>query len=321
MIPPLITLEEHFVSKAVSGATEQYGDFRSHVLEKLHTLGDDRIKDMDAGSVTVQVVSHGPVKGSPSPHDCRQANDELAQAICSFPKRLAGFAMLGMHDPIGAGKELERTVKELGFVGALVNNHINGQFYDDERFWPVFEKAVELDVPIYLHPTFPSEEMLGHYKGNYSEQTAFFLSIASWGWHTETGLHILRLFASGLFDKLPSLKIIIGHMGEMVPFAFDRILPMSKTWDPRKRDLRMVWNENIWVTTSGYFSLAPLSCLLKVSPVEKIMYSVDYPFSLNETGQKFVEEMQSSGMLTAEQLDMICYKNAEQLLRVKITTS
>ncbi|TKA83656.1 hypothetical protein B0A55_00441 [Friedmanniomyces simplex] len=246
-----------------------------------------------------------------------QANDELAAACDQHPKRFAGFAILPMLDPPAAAAELERSVRTHGFLGALVNNTTDGIFYDDEKYWPTFERAAQLDVPIYLHPSFPSEEMAEHYTGNYSDRAAFMLSIAGWGWHTETGLHVLRLFASGLFDKYPKLKIIIGHMGEMLPFAIDRILPMSKVWGPKERDLKTVWDENLWHTTSGYFSLAPLSCLLRTCRVERIMYSVDYPFSMNDKGLNFVKEIQESGLVDEEQLEMICYRNAEKLLGVK----
>jgi len=266
--------------------------------------------------VSLQVVSHGPLNASPE--ECRKANAQLAEACKRYPKRLAGFAMLPMHDPAAAADELSRAVGELGFVGALVNNHVDGQFYDDPKFWPVFERAVELDVPIYLHPTFPSDDMAQHYEGHYSSKTAFSLGTAGWSWHTETGLHILRLFASGLFDRLPTLKLVIGHMGEMLPFALDRILPLSRQWGARERDLQTVWDENMWVTTSAYFTLAPLACLLRMCRVERIMYSVDYPFSAMEKGLPFVEAMQGSELVDDEQLEMICWKNAERLLRVKV---
>lgn len=318
MVPPLITLEEHFISDKINAARERYAGFPASILPKLQSLGELRIKDMDSGSVNLQIISHGPINATAK--ECRESNDQLAGACRDHSKRLAGFAMLPMSDPDAAAAELQRGVKDLDFVGALINNHIDGTFYDDEKYWRVFEKAVELDVPIYLHPTFASDEMLQHYRGNFSEQTAFSLSVAAWGWHTETGLHILRLFASGLFDKLPTLKIIIGHMGEMLPFALDRILPMSKLWGERQRDLKTVWDENIWITTAGYFSLAPMSCLLRMSKIDKILYSVDYPFATNEKGLAFVEELQKSNLVDDEQLDLICFKNAENLLRVKVQT-
>ncbi|KAK5133704.1 hypothetical protein LTR08_007458 [Meristemomyces frigidus] len=316
MVPPIIALEEHFLTGTLPGLRARYEVFPTSVQQKLISLGDERIKDMDDGEVTLQVLSHAPINLSAD--QCRRVNDELAETCRKHPKRFAGFATLPMSDPAAAAEELERMVEECGFVGALVNNHIEGAFFDDEKYWPVFERAVKLDVPIYIHPTFASDDMLEHYKGNYSDKAALGLSAYGWGWHTETGLHILRLFASGLFDRLPTLKIVIGHMGEMLPFAFDRIFPQSKSWGERERDLKTVWHENIWVTTSGYFSLAPLSCLLKVSNIDRILYSVDYPFSMNDKGLAFVEEMQESGLVDAEQLDKICYKNAQKLLKIKL---
>ncbi|KAK5112608.1 hypothetical protein LTR62_003922 [Meristemomyces frigidus] len=315
MVPPLITLEEHFISSHVPGAVEHYKRFSDSIAAKLADLVDGRIQDMEVGDVSFQIVSHAPMNLSAD--ECSKANDELAQACQKYPDRFAGFAVLPMLEPKKAADELERTVKQLGFVGALVNNHVNGTFYDEEKYWPTFARAVELDVPIYLHPSFPSDEMAEHYKGNYSDKTAFMLSIASWGWHTETGLHILRLFASGLFDKYPKLKIIIGHNGEMLPFALDRIITFSTQWGPRERDLRTVWNENIWITTAGYFSLAPLACVLRECKIDRIMYSVDYPFALNDKGLAFVKDLAGSDLVNDEQLEMICHKNAEKLLKLR----
>jgi predicted TIM-barrel fold metal-dependent hydrolase len=160
--------------------------------------------------------------------------------------------------------------------------------------------------------------MAEHYKGNYSDHVAYMLSIASWGWHSECGLHILRLFAAGLFDRYPKLKIIIGHDGEMLPFMLDRTLPLSKFWGERQRDLQSVWRESLWVTTSAMFSLAPFACLLRTTSVDKIMYSVDYPFVPNENGLDFIKELENSGLVTERELEMICHGNAEQLLKIKV---
>lgn len=151
-----------------------------------------------------------------------------------------------MQNPRAAAEELERTVKQHGFVGALVNNHCeDGSMYDDEKFWPVFERAVELDVPIYIHPTYPANNLSSHYSGNFSSIAAIMMSTAGWGWHSECGLHVLRLFASGLFDRFPTVKIVIGHMGEMLPYMLDRICHSTRHWGTFKRDLRTVWRENI----------------------------------------------------------------------------
>jgi predicted TIM-barrel fold metal-dependent hydrolase len=143
---PLITLEEHYTSSKVSEASsathDHLANFPPHILSKLGSLGEERIQDLDKGKVSLQVISHSP--GNISPSVCLAANDDLASAISRNPTRLAGFAMLPMSEPAAAAKELERCVRELGFVGALIENHLNGQFYDDERFWWVFEKAQEL---------------------------------------------------------------------------------------------------------------------------------------------------------------------------------
>ncbi|KAF9059969.1 hypothetical protein BDP27DRAFT_1237725, partial [Rhodocollybia butyracea] len=311
-LPPIITLEEHYLSPGIS--TQNYTTVESALLD----LGERRIADMDAGSVTLQIISHVAVDALP-PDLARTTNDELHAAIQKHPKRLGAFANLPMASPQEAAKELTRATEELHFVGALINNHLNGRFYDDTFFWPVFERAQELDVPIYIHPMLPSDNAKAQYQGNYSENTALWLSIAGWGWHVDTGLHILRLFASGVFDKFPRLKIVIGHMGELIPFQLERILPMTETWDKRERGLRQVWRENIWVTTSGMFTLAPLACLLAVTPAEHVMFSVDYPFSKNETGQKYLEEIRKSGLVSEEEFEGIAHRNAERLLKIKVS--
>lgn len=324
MTPPLVTLEEHYVSQHIrtslkeEGKADHYDSFPEPLIKKLTSLDSTRVSDMDAGKVSLQIISHGPLDASPSA--CQKANDDLATACSKNPARFAAFAMLPMGSPDAAADELTRCVQTHKFVGALINNHLQGAYYDDTKFWPVFARAEELGVPIYIHPTFAADEWMPHYKGNFPDKAAFSMSIAGWGWHSETALHVLRLWASGLFDKYPKLKVVIGHMGEMLPFQLDRIVPLSeKTWGVKhQRDLRTVWNENFWITTSGMFSLSPFSCVLKTVKMDRILYSVDYPFSTNETGLAFVEELEKSGMVSKEELDAICYGNAEKLLGVKV---
>lgn len=317
---PLITLEEHYSSPKVLESSEGVGalykNFPPPLLHKLNSLGDERIQDLDRGNVSVQVISHGP--GEAPPSVCTAANDDLAAAIAKHPARLAGFAMLNMSQPAAAVRELRRCVQDLGFVGALVENHdADGHFYDDERFWPVFEAAQDLDIPIYIHPCFPAADRADYYKGNYEDSVAVALSAFGWSWHSETGLHILRLFASGLFDRFTRLKIIIGHMGELLPFQIERIIPGAQRWVKRDRGLREVWRNNIWVTTSGMFTLPPLACLLQTTSIDHVLYSVDYPFSTTEMGLKFVEEIEKSGLIVGEDLEKFAFLNAEKLLGIK----
>ncbi|TVY83856.1 Decarboxylase orsB [Lachnellula suecica] len=310
-----ITLEEHFVSSkiAASGKYDKYG-FPKAILSKMADLGEGRIKDMDAGSVALQVLSHAPLDASPS--ECTEVNDELALEISKNPDRLAGFALLPMENPKAAAEELSRVVTKYGFLGALIDNHLDGKFYDGEEFLPVFDKAQELDVPLYIHPTFASESMLEHYKGNYDDQIAGHMSAFGWGWHVETGLHILRLYASGLFDRFPKLKIVIGHMGELLPFQLARTSRITQVWG-KKRSFTDVWKQNIWITTSGMFSLPPLACLLQTTTIDHVLYSVDYPFSQNDKGKDFVEEIKKSGLMSEEDMEKFAYRNAEVLLKVK----
>jgi predicted TIM-barrel fold metal-dependent hydrolase len=208
----------------------------------------------------------------------------------------------------------------LDFAGALVDYHVNGEFYDNERFWPVFQKAEELDAPMYIHPSFLTEEHARHYDGNYNgnnKKIGLTLGAFGWGWHSETALSILKLFASGFFDRFPKCKFVIGHMGEMIPFQLERIFNASESWG-LKRGLREVWTQNIWVTTSGMFALPPFECFLRTMDISHVLYSVSYPFSSNETGLAFFKEVQRSGLLSEHDLQKFAYQNAEHLLGIKV---
>ena len=206
MVPPLIALEEHFDTKLFESDL-LHDNLPAQLQDQLRDIGPHRIEALDAGKVSIQVLSH---IGSVTPvKECIKSNDLLAAACRQYPGRFAGFAQLPMQDPEAAVAELERTIGEHGFVGALINNHCgDGTMYDDKKLWPVFEKAVSLDVPIYIHPVYPADNISGHYAGDFSQIAAVMLGTAGWGWHSETGLHILRLFASGLFDAFPDLKIV-----------------------------------------------------------------------------------------------------------------
>ncbi len=325
MVPPLVTLEEHFFSTdMLEGTTNSYSEQLKHLpglSEKLADLGDLRLQSMEAGKVSFQVISHAP--GPLSPDQCRAANDQLAGAIKRNPDRFAGFAVLPVSEPASCGPELTRCVKELGFVGALIDNHSTKDgapiFYDGPAYLPFWRTAQDLNVPIYLHPTWPTENMLDLlYTGsNIPPAASKSISSSGFGWHSSVATHILRLFASGLFDILPKLKLVIGHMGEMLPFMLERIYQLSPRWGSRTRDFKTVWDSNIWITTSGDWSINPMACILRNTSIEHILYSVDYPFARNEDGLSFMEELEGSGLVSREQLEMIAYGNAEKLLGVK----
>jgi len=326
MTPPLIALEEHYYSKAIFDSFE--GSLKVGIskwpgaLDRLFDAGELRLKEMDQGKVSLQVISHC-AADTPSLEACRAGNDQLAKEISKSEEsslRFAGFAVLPMADPMAAAGELERSIKDLGFVGALIDNKVSvgARFYDGEVYDVFWKKAEEFGVPIYLHPSWPTEELLAQtYTGNYPMRSATVIGGAMWGWHSDVGVHVLRLHAAGVFDRFPRLKIILGHFGEMMPFMLQRISDQELIMGRRDRPFREVWDENIWITTSACWSLDPIRCILGNTKVDRIMYSIDYPFTTNEQGLKWFAELESSGLLNQDQLDLIAYKNAEQLLGIK----
>lgn len=331
-LPPTITLEEHWCSQHVRDLYKIKGKedpndesgVLGFVTETLMELGPQRLQAMDDHGVSLQVISHVANIIAIGSATCRKVNDELADLIKSQPEgRFAGFATLPMAEPEAACTEFRRCVKELGFPGTLIDNTSEGRFYDDEFFWPVFQTAEELDVPVYIHPA-PNEDTKPLlYDGNYPEAVAMSLSQFVWGWHSETAVHFLRLFAAGLFDRFPKLKIVLGHMGEMLPFQLDRIEAISDRMWPAvgtqlRRSLRQVWDENLWITTSGMFALAPMATVLRQCKHDRIMFSVDYPFGSNERGRQFLEKLKKDGMVRDEVLEDIAYRNAEKLLGIRI---
>ena len=223
--------------------------------------------------------------------------------------------------PEEASVELERAVKELGFCGAMIDDHLEDMtHYNGEKFWIVFETAERLDVPIYTHPSPCSEETLhSRLARNYSHGVAFGLSRGGWGWHETVALHILKLWGAGLFDRFPKLKIIIGHMGELLPIWIDRISDATFSRKAGLRSFDEIWNSNIWVTSSGMFSVRTLEIVLKTTRIERFLYSVDPPFNKNAVGLDFLQEIAKSGVLSAEELDMFAFGNAKKLLMLNVS--
>ncbi|KEF52309.1 uncharacterized protein A1O9_11549 [Exophiala aquamarina CBS 119918] len=323
MIPPLVSLEEHFFSAAMlaSPTAAQYGEQFKHIpglREKLSDVGALRLSSMDANNISLQIVSHAP--GSLSAGECRAANEQLSHAIAQHPDRFAGFAVLPVSSPASCAAELRRCVEELGFVGALIDNHSStGAYYDGAEYLPLFETAQALDVPIYLHPTWPTEPMLiSLYTGNFPLSATQSISASAFGWHSDVATHILRLFAAGLFDTLPKLKLIVGHMGEMLPFMLARINQLSVRWAPGQRSFQQVYDENLWITTSGNWSVDPMACILRNTKIEHVLFSVDYPFARNEDGVRLMQELEESELVDEKGLELIAHGNAEALLRVKM---
>ncbi|KAI4700593.1 hypothetical protein J4E81_003554 [Alternaria sp. BMP 2799] len=224
----LIALEEHVVSpsleaKVVAGSVVQRNP--SGTLDKLDDVGDGRIAAMDASHLFMQVLAQQSASGLEDPKGCRAANDVVRSVIVSRPTRFAVFAVLPMSLPEEAVAELNRSVTTLGFKGAMIWDHLDdGTYYDAARFDPVFAMAQNLDVPLYLHPaTLTADIAAKLYAGNYPAAVAGKLGVTSWGWYVGVGMHVLRLYGAGLFDRFPKLKLIIGHNSKGLPMYIDRI--------------------------------------------------------------------------------------------------
>ena len=318
---PLISLEDHYVSREI--VTDHPGfDFNLFgevSQENLKSLGQARIEALDRGNVSIQVASLIPV--NVELQICQQANDQCSKAAKESHGRLQGFAALPMSDPEAAAQELERCVRDLGFPGALIPNHADGTYFDGLGYRDFWKTAEKLDIPIYIHPCPPTKKQSEAFEGQWPYAARSALSTYAWGWHADVSLHILRLYTSGLFEpeNCPNLKIIIGHAGEMLPFMVGRTnRTYNKVWtqDTLQRPLDRVWRENIWVTLSGMWDLAPLACLLRTTSVDKIMYSNDWPLEDEVEGMNFMEEVRKSGLVTEAEYELMAYKNAQTLLKL-----
>lgn len=295
-----VTLEEHFVTQDFLKATNAYGadspPQMQQIREKLLDIGDARIAAMDEGGIDLQVLSLaalGVNEIAPAEQTAvlRDVHDEVAAAVKAHPDRFAAFATPGLKEPANAVKELERCIGNLGFKGMLLNGTTDGKFLDAPEFFPVLEAAAELEIPVYLHPAPPPEQVADVYYGGLAGETGFLLSIAGWGWHAENGLHALRLIVSGVMDRLPKLKVILGHMGEGVPYALARSSAVLLSAAKLKRSVADTFREQFYITTSGYFTRPPFECARAVCGFEHLMYSVDYPFSPNTRGVEFLKQL------------------------------
>ena len=288
--------------------------------EQLREVGAGRLADMDAAGIHVQVLSlTGPgaelLPPTEGPALAREMNDELAQLVANHPDRFAAFTHLPMTAPEAAADELERCITQHGFHGGMVHGTTNGLFLDELAFEPLLARFEALDAPLYLHPAPPPEPVRRAYYDRLPGDAGQLLSIAGWGWHSETAIHILRLTLSGTLDRHPGLKIIIGHMGEGLPAMFARCDQVFAD-EARNRLTRTVSRtitDQVWVTTSGFFSLAPLLPLLMTFGADRVMFSVDYPFSPNGRGRDFLDTLP----ISPDDKIKLAYANADKLLKLK----
>jgi 2,3-dihydroxybenzoate decarboxylase len=241
----------------------------------------------------------------------RGANDRLAAAVKAHPDRFAGFAALPTPDPEAAAAELDRAVTSLGFKGAMVHGLTNGVFLDDRRFWPIFERAQALDVPLYLHPAVPHRAVVETYYQDYLSNFPALLT-AGWGFTVETATQAIRMVLSGAFEAFPGLKIILGHMGEGLPFLLWRLDQAFSRPGNRPISFREQFSQHVWITTSGNFSTPALICSMLELGVDRILFSVDWPFVQNAPGTAWLQGLQ----ISAEDRAKIAGGNARRLLKL-----
>jgi len=314
---PVIAIEEHYWDREMAaqfpGGVE--ASRSSDMLERLFDLGALRIKEMDAAGVDMQVLSHGAPSAQKLAGDnavslTRATNDRLHEAVRQHPTRFAGFAALPTFDPAAAADELERTVK-FGFKGAMVHGLANNVFLDDKRFWPIYERAQALDVPIYIHPSVPHKAVMEAYYNDYAKDFPQVIR-AAWGYTVETATIALRLVLSGVFDAYPKLKIVLGHLGETLPFLMWRVDTALSRPGHKQVSFREVFSGNFYITTSGNFSTPALQCCIAEMGIDHILFAIDYPFVENPPGVAWMKDVP----LCADDKAKILSGNAKRLLRI-----
>jgi 5-carboxyvanillate decarboxylase len=262
------------------------------MIDCLVDIGEGRIQVMNKYGIDMQVLSF--VSPGVQVFDAdmgtkmaKETNDKLSQTVNEHPTRFAGLAALALQNPNEAADELERSVTDLGLKGACIFPHTKGEYPDDKKYWVVFERAHKLGVPIYLHPRAPSPSMIKPYLG-YP-----FLDSAMWGFAADTGLCAMRLMCSGLFDEYPQLKIVLGHLGEAIPFwlwRIDNFWKKGPLFRERKKPPSQYFKNNFAITTSGMFSEQTLMYTVSILSADNILFAVDYPMESSEEAIQFMQK-------------------------------
>ena len=328
----LIALEEHYAIEALAKRIPadlvvkrgfphpDTPSMRPQIEANLLDLGEKRIADMDEHGITMEVLStSGPGSELLPPAEAvpwaREINDILADEVKKRPDRYAGFAHLPLSDPEKAAEELDRCINKLGFHATMVNGTTDGKFFDDPRFEPVLERCEALDIPLYIHPGIPPAAVREAYYSNLPGPMPFILSRAGYGWHTEVAIHILRLCLGGVLDRHPKLKVVIGHQGEGMPAILTRFEEQFNGLTPKflERTPVQMMHDQLHITTAGFYSIPGFEALLQTFGIDKVMFSVDYPYSQHAWARDFFDKV----ALSPADREKFAHGNAEKLLKLK----
>jgi 2,3-dihydroxybenzoate decarboxylase len=283
----------------------------AQLYDCLTDFGERRLAMMDQAGIARMVMAiAGPGvqverNSVVAVRNARASNDFLAKEVQKRPDRYSGFAHLAMQDPKAAADELERCMRDLKFLGAMIDGHTNGKYLDDRSCDPFWERAASLGAPIYLHPADPPAPLK-------SIEGYNVLARPMWGWGIETGSHALRIICGGVFHRYPKAKLILGHLGETLPFQLWRFDSRSAPygWKLPKPPSQYL-KENVWVTTSGMYDMPPVQCSLDAMGRDRVLFSADYPFD-SDGSAAFMDTAQMDESLRAD----IAYNNAAKLLNL-----
>jgi 2,3-dihydroxybenzoate decarboxylase len=308
----VIAIEEHFSTPELQALNLEDAR-KGPVVERLNDLGELRIREMDEAGIDLQVLSEtAPAAQSLEPamavQMARRSNDHLFAAIKRHPDRFAGFAALPTPDPAAAAEEMERAISELGFKGAMIMGLTSGRhFLDEKQFWPIFERASALDVPLYFHPGTPHKAVDDAYYRDYPV-----LARAALGFTVEAMTQAARIILSGVLDRYPNLKIVLGHLGEAIPFLLWRIDNGISRQMKLPRSFTDYFRQHFYITTSGAFSNAALACSIAELGVERVIFSVDWPYQANLPARKFIDD----APISQRDRELILAGNVRKLLHL-----
>lgn len=331
----IIALEEHIVSKAIGAAvaktiqeaypyTQQFlkpAPADAPSTPDLFELGERRIAELDKAGIDMEIVSYtNPTQwltGDDALTLAKQANDTLYQAVKPYPDRFRAFATLPWNNPEAAADELRRAVSELGFVGTLISGRpqTGNVFLDDKMYYPVWQALTELDLPVYIHPNYTSGEACNAYYAGLGDQFDTILSTYGYGWHYEAGIQVVRMILAGVFEKFPSLKVLSGHWGEMVPYFLPRLDQMFKPEVTGLSDtVSNIYRKHVWVSPSGLYDYDTLQFCVNKLGIDRIVFSADWPYVPMTDARDFVE----NAPMSESDKEKFSHLTAESLLHINI---